>query len=101
MFKKERYYMFGDRLKLLRTSYNLSQVHLAEKLKVSKQAVSNWENNNILPSVEMLVKIASFFSVTTDYLLELDERNYLEISGLSHEQLTHIQQIINDILQNK
>ena len=61
--------MFGDRLKALRTSYHLSQVQLADRLKVSKQAVSNWENNNILPSVEMLIKIASHFSVTTDYLL--------------------------------
>lgn len=93
--------MFGDRIKILRTSYNLSQVQLAEKLKVSKQTVSNWENNNILPSVEMLINIAIFFSVTTDYLLELDNRNYLETTGLSSEQLAHIQNIINDILVNK
>ncbi len=93
--------MFGDRIKILRNSYNLSQVQLAEKLKVSKQTISNWENNNILPSVEMLISIATFFSVTTDYLLELDNRSYLETTGLSAEQLAHIQNIINDILVNK
>lgn len=93
--------MFGDRLKVLRNSYNLSQVQLAEKLKVSKQTVSNWENNNILPSVEMLVNISTFFSVSTDYLLELDHRNYIETSGLSPEQIAHIQNIIHDILANK
>lgn len=93
--------MFGDRIKILRNSYNLSQVQLAEKLKVSKQTVSNWENNNILPSVEMLVSIASYFSVTTDYLLELDHRSYIETSGLSAEQIAHIQNIINDILADK
>ena len=93
--------MFGDRIKLLRHSYNLSQVQLAEKLKVSKQTVSNWENNNILPSVEMLIRIASFFSVPTDYLLELDHRSYLETTGLSSEQLAHVQQIINDIITAK
>mgnify|MGYP003494687966 CR=1 FL=1 len=93
--------MFGDRIKLLRHSYNLSQVQLAEKLKVSKQTVSNWENNNILPSVEMLISIASFFSVPTDYLLELDHRSYLETTGLSSEQLAHVQQIINDIITAK
>lgn len=80
------------------TSHNLSQVQLAEQLNVSKQTVSNWENNNILPSVEMLVKIALFFSVSTDYLLELDHRSYIEISGLTDSQLAHIQQIIQDIL---
>lgn len=93
--------MFGDRLKVLRNSYNLSQVQLAEKLKVSKQTVSNWENNNILPSVEMLVNISTFFSVSTDYLLELDHRNYIETSDLSPEQIAHIQNIIHDILANK
>ena len=90
--------MFGDRIKILRTSHNLSQVQLAERLNVSKQTVSNWENNNILPSVEMLMKIALFFSVSTDYLLELDNRTYIEISGLTDLQLAHIQQIIQDIL---
>ena len=89
--------MFGDRIKLLRTAHNLSQVQLAQKLDVSKQTVSNWENNNILPSVDMLMKISQFFSVSTDYLLELDSRSYIEITGLSETQLAHIQQIIKDI----
>ena len=89
--------MFGDVIKRLRTSYNFSQVRLAEELNVSKQTVSNWENNNILPSIEMLVKIAQFFSVSTDYLLELDDRKYIEVTGLSETHLAHIQQIINDI----
>ena len=91
--------MFGDRIKTLRTAHNYSQVQLAQKLDVSKQTVSNWENNNILPSIEMLVKISTFFSVSTDYLLELDDRQYIEITGLSDLHLAHIQQIINDILQ--
>lgn len=53
--------MFGDIVKKLRLSYNYSQVQLANELSVSKQTVSNWENNNILPSIEMLIKIADFF----------------------------------------
>ncbi|MBQ6844092.1 MAG: helix-turn-helix transcriptional regulator [Agathobacter sp.] len=89
--------MFGDQIKALRKSHNLNQVQLAQKLDVSKQTVSNWENNNILPSIEMLIKIARFFSVSTDYLLELDERTYIEVTGLSNSQLAHIQQIISDL----
>lgn len=75
--------MFGDIVKKLRLSYNYSQVQLANELSVSKQTVSNWENNNILPSIEMLIKIADFFSVSTDTLLELDNRKYLEITDLT------------------
>ena len=91
--------MFGDTIKALRLSNNLSQVQLAASLNVSKQTVSNWENNNILPSIEMLVKIARYFSVTTDYLLELDHRHYLEITGLTETHIAHLQCIINDILK--
>ena len=88
--------MLGNKISELRTSYNLNQV-LAKKLHVSKQTVSNWENNNILPSVEMLVKIALFFSVSVDYLLDMNDRKYIEITGLTQEQIAHVQQIINDI----
>ena len=89
--------MFGDIIKKLLTAHNLNHVQLAGKLNVSKQTVSNWENNNILPSIEMLVKIAQFFMVSTDYLLELDQREYLEITGLTDEQTAHIKEIIRDI----
>lgn len=89
--------MLGDVIKKLRVSYNLNQVQLAKSLSVSKQTVSNWENNNILPSIDMLVKLSDFFSVPTDYLLELDSRKFIEVSGLTDTQLAHIQQIIKDI----
>ena len=89
--------MFGDIIKRLRIAHNFSQVQLAKELTVSKQTVSNWENNNILPSIDMLIKISKFFSVSTDYLLELDDRRYIEITGLTETQLAHIQQIIRDI----
>lgn len=89
--------MLGDIIKTLRLSHNLNQVQLANALSVSKQTISNWENNNILPSIDMLIKLSDFFSVTTDYLLELDNRKYIEVTGLTDVQLAHIQQIIKDI----
>ena len=89
--------MFGEIIKKMRTAHNLNQVQLANALNVSKQTVSNWENNNILPSIEMLVKISRFFSVSTDYLLELDDRHYIEVTNLTKIQLAHVQQVINDI----
>ena len=83
---------------MLREERNLSQVQLAQALHVSKQSVSNWENNNILPSIEVLLQIAAYFSVSTDYLLGLDHRRYLEISGLTPSQLAHIQLVIQDLV---
>ena len=90
----------NENIKQLRLSRNLSQVELAKALGVTKQSVSNWENNNIQPSIEMLIHLAQFFSVTTDFLLGLDYRKYIEISGLTDLQIAHITAIIDDICDN-
>ena len=93
--------MFSETLKKLRLSHNLNQVQLAQKLNVSKQAISNWENNNIQPSIDILIKIADIFSVSTDYLLGRDQQTSLDVSGLTPTHQAHIQQIINDIKKKK
>lgn len=88
----------NENIRQLRMTRNLSQVDLAKALGVTKQSISNWENNNIQPSIDMLIHLAKFFSVSTDYLLGLEQRKYIEISGLTDQQLAHISAIINDIL---
>ena len=45
----------------------------------------------------MLIKISRSFSVSTDYLLELNNRQYIEVTGLTPKQSAHIQQLIEDI----
>lgn len=90
--------MFEEIIKDLRLNRGLNQVELAKELFVTKQTVSNWENGNLMPSVDMLMKIADYFSVSTDYLLGLDDRRYIETTGLTEQQVTHIQMIIEDIL---
>ena len=91
----------GNRIKELRKAQNINQDELAEKLFVSRQTISNWENDNIQPSIEMLERLASCLSVTTDYLLGRDDKSYIEVSGLTDTELAHIQQIIDDIRANK
>lgn len=93
--------MLNERIKELRTSRGLTQVDLAKELNVSKQCISNWENNNIQPSVDMLVKIAKHFSVSTDYLLGIDNHQVIDVCGLTDVQISHIRQIIDDIKSNK
>lgn len=87
----------NENIRQLRITRNLSQVDLAKALGVTKQSISNWENNNIQPSIDMLIQLAGFFSVSTDYLLGLDQRKYIEVSGLTDQQLAHVTAIINDI----
>lgn len=92
--------MISERIKELRLSMNYSQVELASKLSVTKQTVSNWENDNIQPSIDVLIKLSNFFGVTTDYLLGRDNIPRLDISGLTKQEISHINMIINDIKNN-
>ena len=88
--------MLGARIKELRKEFGLSQVELATRMEVTKQTISNWENENIQPSIDMLVDLANVFNVTTDYLLGLDDVPRLSIEGLPLSFAAHLAQIIED-----
>ena len=89
--------MLCDIIKKLRKSFNISQVQLAKELGVTKQCVSNWENDNILPSLDMLLKIAKYFNVTTDYLLGVSNDNIVDVTGLNEIEKSHIKLLIKDL----
>jgi len=88
--------MLGQRINELRNSMGWSQVDLAKKLNITKQTVSNWENENIQPSVEMLIRISKVFGVTTDYLLGLEETPRLDVEGLPTGVVAHLSLLIQD-----
>ncbi len=89
-------YSLNENIKKLRISQGMSQVEFATLVGVTKQCVSNWENDNVLPSIEMLVKIADIFKVKTDFLLGREPERSIDISGLTEEQAGHISLIIRD-----
>lgn len=53
----------------LRKSKSISQLDLAAKIGVSRQTLSKWENDAVLPDIPNVIALAEFFQVTTDYLL--------------------------------
>ncbi len=59
----------GNKINEFRKQFNLTQDELAEKMDVSPQAVSKWENDISMPDVNVLVKLADLFDVSLDYLL--------------------------------
>lgn len=91
--------MLGQRINELRLAFGWSQVQLAEKLRISKQTVSNWENENIQPSIEMLVRLTKLFHVSADYLLGLDGKQTIEVEGLPMAFVAHLTQLIEDYKQ--
>ncbi|MEE1504620.1 MAG: DUF2157 domain-containing protein [Acutalibacteraceae bacterium] len=62
-------------IKRLRMLQNMSQEELAQKLFVSRQAVSSWENNRTQPDLDMIQKIAELFGVEVEELLYGEKRN--------------------------
>jgi len=60
---------FGEKLQRLRQKAGMSQDALAEKLNVSRQAVSRWERDETMPETDKVIVLADLFGVTTDYLL--------------------------------
>lgn len=60
---------FEEKLIKLRKSNGLSQEDLAEKLGVSRQAISRWESGSTLPDMSNLIQLSELFGVSTDYLV--------------------------------
>ena len=92
--------MLGERINILRTACGWSQVDLAKRLGVAKQTVSNWENENIQPSIEMLLQLARVFNTSTDYLLGLDQTPRLSLDGLSEQAVSHLSLLVEDLRQS-
>ena len=73
---------FAEKLLQLRKREGYSQEELANKLDVSRQAISRWENNAAMPDISLLVPLANIFHVSTDTLLEVNvekEREHIVI----------------------
>ena len=60
----------GDRIQSLRKARGISQEELADKIGVSRQAVSKWESEQNTPDIEKVILLSDYFETTTDYLLK-------------------------------
>lgn len=87
----------NERLKFLRKNLNLTQNQLAARIGVSKSLISAYELGTRLPSYDNLIKIAAFFKVSTDYLLGLDTKNSLDLSGLDDAQKIVLYQLVRSM----
>lgn len=60
---------FNEKIKEIRHNLGLTQDQFAGQLNVTRQAVSNWENDRNLPDLEMISKIAEIFHLSLDELI--------------------------------
>ena len=88
---------FGNHLKELRTQAGLTQSQLAQRLGITKSVVSFYELQERSPSPDVLVKLAGIFHVSTDYLLGLDKKETVDISGLSEKDIAIIRSLVESL----
>ena len=96
-------YDFGVRLRELREKKKLSQAQVAKRLGITSSTICNYEANTRIPSTDMLTRLALFFSVSSDYLLGIDNRSMVSVDGLTERQVDLVSSFISEfhICNNK
>lgn len=84
----------SDKIVGLRKSNGMSQEELAEKLNISRQAISRWEIGSALPDTTNILQISKLFGVTTDYLLNDDYKSDNDLPKIKEIKWDNIKQIM-------
>lgn len=87
----------SNKIQDLRKSKGMSQEQLADKIGVSRQAISKWESGQSTPDIEKVVLLSDFFGVTTDYLLKGIETNDTDEKKIDARIFSAIGTMINFI----
>ncbi len=87
----------GNRLKNLRIQTGMTQADVAKKINSSASSIGAYEIGTRRPSYEILIKLARLYQVTADYLLGMDQKGTVDLSGLTMEERTALLQLIHAI----
>ncbi len=105
-------YDISQRIILLRERKGLTQERLADMVGVKNTTISAYENDVNFPSLEVLIRLAKVFNITTDELLGIEEldvsnieqsyyeklfKNMISVEGLSNKNIKLIESLINTI----
>lgn len=78
----------GIKLKTLRVSNKLSRKQIAELVGISTSMIGLYETGQRLPSIPILIKLATHYKVSLDYLLDTEiQKNVLSLEGLTDKQI--------------
>ncbi len=85
---------FGIKLKNLRENHKMTQSELAEYLGVVTGTVSAYEQNRTYPSIEILIKICTFFNVSADFMIGISKEAKITNSYLTDGQMNAVHELI-------
>ncbi|MCC0660702.1 helix-turn-helix transcriptional regulator [Clostridioides sp. ZZV14-6154] len=93
--------MLGEKIKSLRLEKNMTQEEFAESLCISRPALSLYESNKRKPDFEVLKKIAEYFNVSIDFLLDnniKDKTNYPNKNNSSSNEIDEEVEVLVDMI---
>ena len=91
------YCPFGENLRKLRKGRSMTQSELGGKIGLSKAVISKYETGLGYPSFDVLIRIARFFGVTTDFLLGVAGSKSMDITGLTPSQAEAIRRMVAEL----
>lgn len=80
----------GERLRKARTERSLTQEKVAEEIQVTRQSISNWENNRSYPDIISVIKLSNLYGISLDDLLKND-----------NEMIKHMDESMNIVKSNR
>ena len=80
----------GKKLKNARVQSGMTQENVAEKINVSRQTISNWENEKSYPDIISVIELSNLYSISLDVLLKGDEK-----------MIEHLEESTNVVKSNK
>lgn len=93
--------MTAEKIKELRQARGWTQADLARRLGVTRNGVNSWEQGLSMPSPASLVDLARLFSVSTDYLLGVEQLNTVNVTGLDERDVAILAELADRLRENK
>lgn len=92
--------MTADRIKALREARGWTQAELARKMNMTRNGINSWEQGLSMPSPPSLVDLARLFSVSTDYLLGVENYSAVNVTGLNEADVAILAQLADRLRES-
>lgn len=92
---------FSVRVRELREGRHMTQAQLAQRIGVSRSVISGYETDIRIPNPSTLIRLAAVLGTTTDYLLCVDGKRMIDLSGLSDREVIAVCEMVAVLLENK